>query len=67
MPQIVTDLSFIRRTGHARTTRVVVARGHAAEMIAYRRRLASLRTTATDTLRARVRRELRAAAAPSLT
>ena len=62
MPQFVTRISRPLRTAFADAERHAMPDDRATLSDAYRRRLAALRTAAPDTLRARVRRELRAAA-----
>jgi hypothetical protein len=63
MPQFVTHIVLSRRAPRLPRVRGASVDDAACDTHAYRRRLASLRTPAPDTLRARVRRELRAAAA----
>lgn len=66
MPHFVTDIRFVDSAPRATSPRAPnVARPDDAD--AYRIRLAALRTRAPDTLRARVRRELRLAVATSRT
>ena len=69
MPQFVTPILIVRHARHVLPVRAVPADASPRDPRGYRRRLADLRTRAPDTLRARVRRELReaaaAAAAPS--
>ena len=62
MPQIVTHIPASHRAENLRAARRARLSEAARVSDAYRRRLAALRTRAPDTLRARVRRELRAAA-----
>ena len=71
MPHFVTDIRHadpaqLAATLHAASQRVV-ASARAVDAHAYRRRLASLQVCAPDTLRARVRRDLRLALMPSPT
>ena len=63
MPQFVTPISAPLRAASADAERSARSDERVMLSDAYARRLASLRTPAPDTLRARVRRELRAAAA----
>jgi hypothetical protein len=66
MPHFVTDIrhaDFARRADSPRDA----TNPRAADTGAYRRRLAALRVFAPDTLRARVRRDLRMALATSRT
>ena len=65
MPHFVTDIRHAASPYRADLPRTD-ANGRAAAR-AYRRRLASLRICAPDTLRARVRRELRLAPTPART
>jgi hypothetical protein len=65
MPQFVTAILPIHRAAPARPARRVPTDVSLVDALAYRRRMAELRTRAPDTLRARVRRELREAAASS--
>jgi hypothetical protein len=65
MPQIVTRIVLSRRATVSPQARGASAGVAAHDARRFRRRLASLRTPAPDTLRARVMRELRAAAAAS--
>ena len=66
MPHFVTDIRFVDSAPRATSLRAAnVARPDDRE--AYRRRLAALRVRAPDTLRARVRRELRRTVATSRT
>jgi hypothetical protein len=62
MPQIVTHIRVSRRAAASVATRRMHLDDRVRVADAYCRRLAALRTHAPDTLRARVRRELRAAA-----
>ena len=71
MPHFVTDIhhadpALLVAAPHAVALRAV-ANVRSAGARAYRRRLASLQTRAPDTLRARVRRDLRLALATSRT
>lgn len=63
MPQFVTPILLARHARHTSPVRSVSAAASSGDPHGYRRRLAALRTCAPDTLRARVRRELREAAA----
>ena len=69
MPHFVTDIHHADPALRAAAPHAValraVANGRSAGARAYRRRLASLQTSAPDTLRARVRRDLRLAVATS--
>ena len=67
MPHFVTHIVRTRRAPAWSRMRGSSLDDAACEARAYRRRLASLRTPAPDSLRDRVRRELRAAAAPAST
>jgi hypothetical protein len=71
MPHFVTDIRHADSAQRAATPRAATLRAaassRAAGARAYRRRLASLQTSAPDTLRARVRRALRLAPASSRT
>ena len=62
MPQFVTPIFAPARDVLSASARCAPFNDSAPISDAYRRRLAGLRTRASDTLRARVRRELRAAA-----
>lgn len=62
MPQFVTPISTPLRHPPAASNFDAARNGSDAISCAYHRRLLALRTRAPDTLRARVRRELRAAA-----
>ena len=62
MPQIVTHIPASHRAEALRAARRARLNERARVFDAYLRRLVALRTRAPDTLRARVRRELRAAA-----
>ena len=66
MPHFVTDIRHADSAQRAATPRRA-AHARAADARAYRRRLASLRVGAPDTLRGRVRRDLRLARATSRT
>ena len=66
MPHFVTDIRHADSAQRAAAPRAD-ANVRAAEARAYRRRLAALRICAPDTLRARVRRDLRLALATSRT
>ena len=63
MPQIVTHILSSRRAGAPAAAPRAHQDHHARATDAFSRRLAALRTHAPETLRARVRRELRAAGA----
>ena len=69
MPHFVTDIRHADSAQRAATPRAAtlrtVANTRTADARAYHRRLASLQTCAPDTLRARVRRDLRLAPAGS--
>ena len=65
MPHFVTHILATRRARPATPASGAPGDDEARVTHAYRRRLAALRATAPDTLRARVRRELSAAAAPA--
>jgi hypothetical protein len=67
MPQFVTHLFHSRRAAAATVARGSFAGEAAHASRALRRRLATLRTPAPDTLRARIRRELRAAVTTTTT
>ena len=66
MPHFVTDIRHTDSARRAATSRAA-ADARAGDALAYRLRLASLRVPAPDTLRARVRRDLRLALATSRT
>jgi hypothetical protein len=63
MARFVTHIVPSYRAAATQRVRGASAGDDASDTDVYRRRLAGLRTPAPDTLRARVRRELRAAAA----
>jgi hypothetical protein len=63
MPRFVTPILHARHARYAASVRAVPPAASPGDSPGYRRRLADLRTRAPDTLRARVRRELREAAA----
>ena len=63
MPHFVTDISAPHRAPTRWARRLAPAHDRAQERDAYRRRLSALCTRAPHTLRDRVRRELREAAA----
>ena len=68
MPQFVTDpFSTHRATASSRSNPRPPLDERARAALAYRHRLVALKVRAPDTLRARVRRELRAAASAAVT
>jgi len=66
MPHFVTDIRHADSAQRAAAPRTP-ANARAADARAYRRRLVALRVSAPDTLRARVRRDLRLTLATSRT
>jgi hypothetical protein len=62
MPHFVTDIRPAHRAAAKQPARSVALDAPTRAALAYRRRMAALRERAPDTLVARVRRELRAAA-----